>query len=260
MKQLLSFSLFCSTMAVAPLAHSSTVVVPGEFADLEGTAGGENTALGNFSNTVQVVYNESVLLSSGLQVGDVLNGLAFRVGAAGNPARVSPNFSVDNYIIRLSTSLNSAGDLADVFASNRGTDFTEVRSGALTFNAADFDDTSTAPGSGPGTPNAFGSVITFDNTFTYNGGDLLLEYTHNLDTDVDTTAITSGADALNDFNDDSGAPLVETLFGAGFDVTTRTFSPAPGFAPVVQFSVVPEPSTGILSGMGLLGLLLRRRR
>ena len=180
MKQLLSFSLFCSTMAVAPLAHSSTVVVPGEFADLEGTAGGENTALGNFSNTVQVVYNESVLLSSGLQVGDVLNGLAFRVGAGGT--RESPNFSVENYIIRLSTSLNSAGDLADVFASNRGTDFTEVRSGALTFNAADFDDTSTAPSSGPGTPNAFGSVITFDNTFTYNGGDLLLEYTHNLDT------------------------------------------------------------------------------
>ena len=29
-------------------------------------------------------------------------------------------------------------------------------------------------------PNAFGPVITFDSTFTYQGGDLLLEYTHTL--------------------------------------------------------------------------------
>ena len=262
MKQLLSFSLFCSAMAVAPLAYSSTIVVPSgstfdsmtfDAATDEGNSN-ESTSLGGTPNTVQVVFNASVLQAGGLQVGDVLNGLAFRIGGGPSTRRPAPNFTVNNYVIRLSTSLNSAGNLNDTFALNRGTDFTEVRSGALTFNAADYDDSNNGVGEGP---NDFGPAITFNNTFTYQGGDLLLEYTHNLNTEVDTTAMTSEADALNNLNG------VQTLFGEGFDATERGFGDNGsdvGFAPVVQFSVIPEPSTGILSGMGLLGLLLRRRR
>ena len=167
MKQLLNFSVLFAAIAIAPLAHSSTVVVPGGFANTEGNSN-ESTSLGFFSNTVQVVYNESVLQAGGLQAGDVLNGLAFRIGGGPPANRPAPNFSVTNYVVRLSTSENSAGSLVDTFADNRGADFTEVRSGALTFNAADFDDSNNGQDEGP---NDFGPVITFDNTFTYNGGD-----------------------------------------------------------------------------------------
>ena len=186
------------------------------------------------SNTVQTVYNASLLGEAGLNAGDVLNGLSFRV----NATNAAPNFRVDEYIIRLSTSNFSAGNLEDVFEMNRGDDLVEVRSGPLTFSAADFDDTSIAPGRGPGIPNAFGAVITFDNPFTYNGGNLLLDYTHTAPLGLDgSDLITSAADSVADFNDDNGDPLVETLFGEGIDVTTRTFSPAPGFAPVIRFTV-----------------------
>ena len=214
---------------------SGLLTIPIQFANTEASSA-ENTALGNTSNTVQTVFNESALLTSGIEVGDVLTGLSFRVGAGGD--RVAPNFIVDNYIIRLSTSNFSAGNLENVFEMNRGDDLVEVRSGPLTFNAADFDDTSIALGRGPGIPNAFGAVITFDNPFTYNGGNLLLDYTHTAPLGLDgSDLITSAADSVADFNDDNGDPLVETLFGEGIDVTTRTFSPAPGFAPVIRFTV-----------------------
>lgn len=258
MKRLLSFSVFCSAIAIAPLAHSTMVVIPSDFATEEGSSiSGDGTALGAFTNTVHTVYNESVLLAAGLSAGDVLNGLSFRV----NAENAAPNFSVANYTIRLSTSNNSAGNLADSFAANRGAGFTTVRSGALEFNAADYD-ASSDPNGTPVIPNAFGPVITFDNTFTYTGGDLLLEYTHTAPEALNRSLATSRADAVIEFNDDDDNPLVETLFGMGFDASERFtgFAAAPGFAPVVQFSVVPEPSTGILGGMGFLGLLLRRRR
>ena len=251
MKQLLSFSLFCSAMAIAPLAHSSTIVLPDGFDVAEGSSN-EATSLGGFANTVHVVYNESVLQAGGLQVGDVLNGLAFRIGDGPSSRRPAPNFRVDNYLIRLSTSQNSASLLSDTFSENRGADVVTVHTGEVVFNAADFDDSSNTVGSGP---NDFGPVITFDSTFTYTGGDLLLEYTHTgaLALDGETSAVTSEGDAAG------GLAGVETIFGAGFDATERGFDGGNNFAPVVQFTVVPEPSVGLLGGIALLGLLRRRR-
>ena len=84
MKRLLTFSVFCVALAIAPLAAHAQVVIPAAFADVEGTSGGEGTALGNFSNTVQTVYDASLLSAAGLNVGDVLTGLSFRLNAVDN--------------------------------------------------------------------------------------------------------------------------------------------------------------------------------
>ena len=239
-------------MAIAPLAHSSTVVLPDGLADTEGSAGGEGTALGGFANTVHTVYNASRVAEAGIQVGDVLSGLAFRIGGGPSARRPAPNFRVDDYVIRLSTSQNSASLLSDTFSENRGADVVTVHTGEVVFNAADYDDSNNASGAGP---NEFGPTIVFDNTFTYSGGDLLLEYTHTgaLALDGESTAVTSEGDAV------SAISGLETIFGAGFDATERGFDGGSLFAPVVQFTVVPEPSVGLLSGIALLGLLRRRR-
>ena len=238
-------------------AHS-TVIIPSAFTNVEGSSSsGDGTALGAFSNTVQTVYNASLLGEAGLNAGDVLNGLSFRVNAGG----AAPNFRVENYIIRLSTSNFSAGSLDADFSANRGADFTTVRSGSLVFNAADYDVSSVAT-SGSGTPNAFGPVITFDSTFTYQGGDLLLEYTHTLPEAVNDgeAIVTAAADAVIGFDDGNGGSLVQSAFSAGFDTGVRGFDDfGLDFAPIVQFSVIPEPSVGLLSGIALLGLLRRRR-
>ena len=258
-------------MAIAPFANAQ-ITIPIEFANVEGSSGGEGTALGNFSNTVQTVYNESLLSASGLNVGDELNGLQFRLNGPDNV----PIWSVDDYQIRLATSNFSAGDLRNDFADNRGADYTVVRTGALMLDGTEFDGSSTAGSSGPGTPNAFGPLWTFDTNFVYNGGDLLLEYTH---TEIDTDLTSPGVQQTARADGVTGFDGVQTLFGGGFNADARTFGTegvfdadgntvtsagSVGFAPIVQFTVasaVPEPSSAaLLMGIGMIGALRRSRK
>lgn len=258
MKRLLTFSVFCVALAIAPLAAHAQVVIPAAFANEEGNSGGEGTSLGNFSNSAQIVYNESLLTAAGLNVGDVLTGLSFRLNAVDN----APIWSVDEYIIRLSTSNFSAGNLVSDFADNRGTDFTEVRSGALSYDGTEYDTSSTAASTGPGVPNAFGPSLTFNqSTFTYNGGDLLLEYTHS---EIDTSLNEPGVQQVARADAVTGFAGVQSSFSRDFNTTDGLDFGGFGneFAPIVQFDVaaVPEPTSAVLlMGLGLVGVVRRRR-
>ena len=156
MKRLLNFSVFCFVlMAFAPLAQAqTTAVVPGpvtpnlrgEFADFTTTEGnnlGDSNALGTFNNTVFSIYDESLVLAAGINPGDQLTGLAFRVG--GGPSNNVPNFTVENYIIDLGHALEGIQanvNLNDNFASNAvGGALTNVHTGRVDFNAADYPNT-----------------------------------------------------------------------------------------------------------------------
>ena len=252
-------------MAIAPFANAQ-ITIPIEFANVEGSSGGEGTALGNFDNTVQTVYNASLLAAAGLNPGDVLNGLQFRLNGPDNV----PIWSVSDYQIRLATSNFSAGDLRNEFADNRGGDYTVVRSGALTLDGSEFDGSSTAGSTGPGTPNAFGPLWTFDTNFVYNGGDLLLLYTHEAPTSLNgAPVVTSRADTItNTFFQTGGVEFsesgVQTIFGSGFLAEDRGFGATGsggGVATIVQFSVVPEPSSAaLLMGIGMIGAVRRRKK
>ena len=100
-------------MAIAPYAHAQ-ITFGSDLATVEGNGGGEGNTLGDFSNTVFTVYNESVINGAGIFAGDTLTGLAFRVDG-GNAA---PNFTALDYRIDLGRSINSAGNLVDNFLDN----------------------------------------------------------------------------------------------------------------------------------------------
>ena len=233
----------------------------------EGNGSGDGTSLGVFTNTVLQVYNEDLVLSAGINPGDVLTGISFRV--SGGPATFNPvpNFQVDNYLFSLGHSLNSAGDLVDDFDANAvGGALTQVRSGPLEFNAADYPQVN--PNGASGTGNAFGPVIEFNDAFfTYTGGDLLLEYSHTGAEALNGSLVTSRADTIGSTftNPDFADSRVQTFFGSGFNNTQRTFETFFGdnTATIVQFQIaaIPEPSSAaLLMGLGMIGVVRRRRR
>ena len=268
-------------MSITTLAQAqSTAVVPGpvtpnlrgEFTDFTTTEGnnlGDSNALGTFNNTVFSIYDESLVLAAGINPGDQLTGLAFRVG--GGPSNAVPNFTVENYIFDLGHALPSIQanvNLNDNFAANAvGGALTNVHTGSVDFNAADYPNTN--PSVIAGTANPFGPSIGFDNAFTYEGGDLLLRYTHTLPEALNGSLVTSRGDSISstftvpDFGDDR----VQTFFGSGFNDDTRRFGTQFGefSATIVQFDVIPaaipEPSsTALLIGLGMIGVVRRRRK
>ena len=231
------YVIFCLSLFIVE-AHAAVNTLPASFAAVEGNDN-EITSLGEASNTAQVVYGESLLIAADIQVGDQITGLAFRVQGG----EVAPIWSVADYQIRLATSLNPPGSLDTNFIANRGGDYVVVRSGPLTYTGTEYPT--------GGSPNTFGPVIPFNTSFTYNGGDLLLEYTHSV--------IASGGSSADADGFITGA---QSQWSAGFNTTTESFFGAvDNFAPIIQLETVKKsPATPVptvpLFGLGILVSLL----
>ncbi len=176
-----------------------TVVLPPAAAGVEGAVD-EGTALGGFSNTAQIVYGADLLAEAGIETGDKITGLAFRLDVDD----AAPVWSVPDYQIRLATSLNPPGGLDPNFVNNRGADYTVVRNGPLAYDGSEYPT--------GGSPNGFGPIIDFQRSFTYAGGDLLLEYTH--------TFVESGGSFADAEQPD---PRMQSQFARGYDGTIEDF-------------------------------------
>ena len=185
----------------------------------------------------------------------------------GSEMCIRDSFTVEEYIIDLGISVNSAGSLVDNFNANAvGGALTQVHSGSVDFNAADFPNVN--PNTGTGIANSFGPAIEFDTNFTYTGGDLLLRYTHTAPLSLNgAPVVTSRGDNISStfVTPDFADSRVQTFFGSGFNNTDRTFDTFFGdnTATIVQFQIaaIPEPSSAaLLMGLGMIGVVRRRRR
>jgi len=144
-------------------ANSQDVVVPNAFTSAEGPLGnGIPFSRGDlFCNNgirYQQVYAGSDLPGSG-----IINAVRFRLD--GDYTAPFPATTYGGVTIELSRSENSPASLSTTFADNVGADVVEVFSGDLTL---------AAPGGGDA-PKPFDVEIPLQTTFSYGGGDLLLD-------------------------------------------------------------------------------------
>lgn len=241
---MLALGLGAAVLLSAP-ARAALVVIPGSLAGAEQPAP-DSSPLGadDTPQRFQMAYGPTLL--GGLNVGDIITGLTFRVDAFPEGAHntTMPAQTVANYEIGIGRSVNAAGSLSMTFEDNRDLDFVIARSGELIINAGDFP--------GGGSPNAFGAIIAFATPYAYIGGTLLIEIAHD------------GFPAGGRFVDDSamGFPDAQQIFGFGFAATQADYGNESQAMPL-QLQVtpgpdgqqLPEPSALNLFGAALASLM-----
>ena len=231
-----------SLLAVPQNAHAQLVV--GGVAGVEGSTF-EFRLVSNGSAAIQTIYDPSAL--SGLAVGDRITGFAFRLDGIATASAPALDFS--DYEIYMGVAATTAANSFSTFANNYDPNrpVVRVRDGLLSLPLG-------ALTGGPGSPEAFGTTISFDQAYAYTGGGLVIEVRH------------TGNGTQQPLNIDGN------LSGNG--ILTRNTSPSTALSgvtsntPVTRLLVtpgtaaVPEAGTGALVGLvalPALGAVIIRR-
>jgi len=217
------------SLFVGGVATADTIVVPNSLASVEGNS--NNDIPFYLSMRYQEVFGASQFPGPGL-----ITQIAFRPdGTYGLPfTRTLANVQID-----LSTTSEGPDGLSNTFANNVGADDTVVHTGALALSSAD-----TGPSGGP---KAFDIVITLQTPFFYDpaAGNLLL----------DVRNFSGGTMNILDAEYTSGDSISRVW---SYDVTAAMGADdsPDSLGLVAQFTTtaVPEPSTMLLLGSGLIGL------
>ena len=179
---------------------------------------------------------------AGVSPGTQLTSIGFRLD--GDQPTFAQELSFAQWNLQLSSPQSPFPTLSDTFADNIDADVVTVRSGVLAVPGG-----SLIGGAGP---NPFFD-IPFTTPYSYTGGPLLVTLSH-------TGHVGGGAEPAMD--------AVAVASGLGNSVGESGFDEASGRADFFQFpvtrfgteSVLPEPGTLMLFGLGLAGLGFAARR
>jgi len=155
------------TFTLGPAAPSGAVVAPGNYIATSGT-GGLNTLLRNSGapRTYQMQFSAAAL--GGLPVGARITELRFRL-ITNSVAFPTNTVTWSDYQVTLAQAANSISAMSTNFAANMLAPVL-VKNGALSLSANSFTTGAN--------PNQFGSFVVFDTPYVYQGGDLVMLFSH----------------------------------------------------------------------------------
>ncbi len=222
-------------LSLGAATYADYVVVPNAYVNQMGS-NGLNSPLRDQPRTFVEVMGQDQL--GGIQVGNVITGITFRLwsGAGGSWPPSAATWS--NYDIYMGKAAVNAGSLNATIANNyvAGTR-QQVRGGSLTIPANAFGFAT------PVTP--FSYEMTFTTPFTYTGGGLILEISHN----GNNIGQAQFVDHPTEWGTGNHAG-----YNTSYNATTLAYMyPAPL---TTRITYIPEPAAFALVA---LALLIRRR-
>ncbi|HRE12227.1 MAG TPA: T9SS type A sorting domain-containing protein [Ignavibacteria bacterium] len=217
--------LFLVSGVIAGDTHTATRafhVVPPNYAGTQGTG----TFLGPLTGsprTYQMLIRDTMLTSL---VGTEITGMTFRLLVSASSNWPPADVTFTNYDIYLSESV-APENRSFTFAQNVVGVQKRVRFGSLTITAGSFPF--------GGSPTTFGTDITFDSAYVYNGGHLLIEIRH-----TGFSGTSASTDAI--LTSTSGYAFLFSACWAGSYTATSTTTQ--GNFVVTRLNASPLTSTG----------------
>jgi len=165
-----TFTFTPGPVVVIP-APPGVVVAPSNYTTKGGSVG-VNTLVRNAGapRTYQMQFTPAAL--GGLPVGARITELRFRLSTNAAPGLTFPpdNTTWSDYEVTLAQAANPIANMNSIFAANMLSPVL-VKDGALSINANSF-----ATGT---IPHPFNSFVVFDTPYVYQGGDLVMLFSHN---------------------------------------------------------------------------------
>ena len=227
------------TVVVTVLPGPARVVAPDDYTSVAGN-GGLNTLVRstNAPRTYQMQFTPDVL--GGLPAGARITQLRFRLStnASANFPVASVNWS--DYQITLAQAANPISSMSTTFAANLLNPVL-VKNGPLSISANQF--------SASDNPNPFGALVRLDTPYVYQGGDLVMQFSH---TGSDSTN-TAFLDAVTNASPGYGISF-RALSASTFAATTGTAASVTIveilLTPAISQTIARSGSQVIINGAG----------
>jgi hypothetical protein len=227
---------------VAASAGPPAVVAPVNYTAVTGN-GGLNTLLRNTNapRTYQMQFTSNAL--AGLPVGARVTALGFRLYTNNTVNFPAAAVHWSDYEVTLAQAANPISSMSTNFQANLRNPVL-VKSGVLSIGANQF--------TAGGNPNIFGTLLALDRPYVYQGGDLVMHFTHT-GSDSLTTALLDAVTNSSPGYGTSFRALSATTFGATGGTAASVTIVELLFTPAITQAIALSGNQLIINGAGGLG-------
>jgi hypothetical protein len=172
-------------VVIVVLPGPTAVVAPDDFTSIAGNTSLNTIIRGtNLPRTYQMQFTPDAL--GGLPTGARITGLRFRLGANAAVSFPEATLAWSDYEVRLAQSANPIVSMSTIFSANLLNPVL-VKDGLLSIAANNY-------GFG-GNPNPFSTLMALDTPYVYQGGDLVMHFTHTGSNSTNTTFLDAASSA-----------------------------------------------------------------
>jgi hypothetical protein len=242
----ITFTAFDSLGNSAPGAVSiivvpgpARVVAPDDYTSVAGNSGLNTLIRGvGLPRTYQMQFTPDAL--GGLPPGARITGLRFRLYSSATVSFPETTVTWSDYEVRLAQAANPIASMSADFPANMLNPVL-VKDGALTVDANNF--------SAGSSPNSFAAMVTLDTPYIYQGGDLVIHFTHSGSDSTNTTFLDAATSATPGYGTSYRA-LSANAFGATSGAAASVTIVEILFTPTITQAITRAGNQVIVNGAG----------